>query len=122
MIILTTDLDIKSINVIPRSEVFDSFHLRDESNNTTVEYPIDSIVVNEYYTTLFIDFTDPNKQLEENKFYNLALYNGSELVPIFRDRVFCTNQAVFTFSSNIVGGIYRYNGIETPNEYITYGQ
>lgn len=53
----------------------------------------------ENYDTLIVG--SPNLDfLEENKFYNLVAQFGTTNEIIYKDRVFCTNQPIATYSIN----------------------
>jgi len=121
MLILNSTLETKELIITPRSEVMDLFQLTDESSNITNEYDIRDIIVNEYYTTIFIDFSDPLKPLIQNRFYMVNIYNQGAL--IFRDKIFCTDQSVFTYSVNVLNdGENTYKSKPSLNEYIPYGE
>lgn len=121
MNILTSSLGLKELVITPRVFVFDSFQLTDEIGNTMEQYDIVGILVGEYYATITIDFTDPLKQLIQNRFYILNLYNGLDLA--FRGKIFCTDQSVFTYSVNTLNnGTNTYVSRPSTNEYITYGE
>ncbi len=121
MLILNSTLETKELIITPRGEVMDLFELTDESSNITVEYDIRDIIIGEYYTTVFIDFSDPLKPLIQNRFYMVNIFGGGALV--YRDKVFCTDQSVFTYSPNVLNnGDNKYISKQSTNEYIPYGE
>jgi tagatose-1,6-bisphosphate aldolase non-catalytic subunit AgaZ/GatZ len=63
----------------------------------------------DYYDTLEAEFS-----LVENHFYILVIKDGTTI--IYRDKIFCTDQNLVTFSVN--NGQYVSNS--TTNEFIVY--
>jgi hypothetical protein len=66
--------------------------LTNETTNVTVEYAITCTQVS-YYLTFSKVLT-----LEEGHFYTMVIQQNNEL--IYRDKVFCTNQTIGTYSVN----------------------
>lgn len=93
MIILQEIGTPQSFSFIPRNTVYDSMFITDDQTNTEVEVTIDSNVNGDYYDTITATF-----DIKENHFYDLTIKNGSDI--IHKDRIFCTNQAVATYSVN----------------------
>ena len=116
MIILKVDTNPQSFKFIPRSKTYDGLFLKDESTNIETEITIDSSASNDYYETITATFHTvvPAYDLVENRFYRLLVKNGTDIV--YRDRVFCTNQTISTYSVN--DGIYDSNA--STNEFIIY--
>ena len=91
MKILTTSANAQTISVIPRTYPNTAtLSLRDDSTNTSVSYNLvkdaDYVVTNDkiVITQAF--------SLTEGRFYDLKIeYNSA---PIYKDKVFCTDQAV----------------------------
>ena len=108
MITLTTDTTPQTFVFIPRSG-FDIVEITDDQTNVTVEITPYTFTQGDYYSTLEAEFS-----LVENHFYNLVIKKGGSIV--YRDRIFCTNQSLVTFSVN--NGQYVSNS--TTNEFIVY--
>jgi hypothetical protein len=109
MIVLNVSELSQIISFIPRDENYDTLELTDEQTNDTTEVEILDSVVGEYYHTIEGIF-----DLVENHFYMLVLKNGSDIV--FKDKVFCTNQPLVSFSVN--NG--QYVSSTTTNDFIIY--
>lgn len=109
MIVLTTDTEAQSFVFIPRGSTFDTVEITDDQTNQTVTIEDWEFTEGDYYSTLEAEFS-----LVENHFYNLEIKNGTEI--IYRDRIFCTDQPVVSFSVN--NGQYVSN--TTANTFIVY--
>jgi len=109
MIVLTTDLTPQTFVFIPRSSTFDTVEITDDQTNETVVIEGWAYTEGDYYSTLEAEYT-----LVENHFYNLEIKNGTEI--IYRDRIFCTDQPIVSFSVN--NGQYVSN--TTTNTFIVY--
>jgi hypothetical protein len=109
MIVLTTELTPQTFNFIPRSSDFDLVQITDELTNKTVVIDTYTFTEGDYYSTLESEFN-----LVENRFYILTIKNG--LATVYKDKIFCTNQSLVTFSVN--NGQYVSNS--TTNEFIVY--
>ena len=109
MIILTTDTNPQSFVFIPRNHTFDYVGITDEQTGVTVEISNYTHTIGDYYDTLEAEFN-----LVENHFYDLLIVNGA--VVVYKDRIFCTDQPISSFSVN--NGQYVSNG--TTNEFIVY--
>jgi len=109
MIILTTENVLtQTFPLITRGGTLTDIVLKDEQTN--VEIPLSyTITQGSYYTIIQAIFN-----LVENHFYTLTCFNDSEI--IYRDKVFCTDQPIVTFSVN--NGQYTSN--TTTNEFIVY--
>jgi hypothetical protein len=81
----------------------------DDQTNVTVVITPYTFTEGDYYSTLEAEFS-----LVENHFYNLVIKDGANVV--YRDRIFCTDQSLVTFSVN--NGQYVSNS--TTNEFIVY--
>tara|TARA_R100000234_G_C4895410_1_gene133336 strand:- start:264 stop:593 length:330 start_codon:yes stop_codon:yes gene_type:complete len=93
MIILQQIGTEQSIRFIPRSQTYDSLFITDDQTNTEVQVSISSSSQGDYYDTISASFS-----LSENHFYNLEIRNGSDVV--YKDKIFCTNQATDSYSIN----------------------
>ena len=109
MIILTTDTRPQNIVFIPRSSSFDTVLITDDQTNETVSITPYTYTQGGYYDEIEAEFN-----LVENHFYNLLIKDGD--IVIYRDRIFCTDQSLVTFSVN--NGQYVSNS--TTNEFIVY--
>jgi hypothetical protein len=109
MIILTTENVLtQTFPLITRGGTLTDIVLKDEQTN--VEILLSYITTQgSYYTIIQAIFN-----LVENHFYTLTCFNDSEI--IYRDKVFCTDQSIVTFSVN--NGQYTSN--TTTNEFIVY--
>jgi hypothetical protein len=109
MIILTTSTNDQDFVFIPRNKVFDYVAITDDQTNVTTEITGYTYTQGEYYDTFEAEFN-----LVENHFYDLVFINGATVV--YKDRIFCTNQNVNTFTVNK----NQYTGNSTTNEFIVY--
>jgi hypothetical protein len=108
MIVLTTSPSAQTFSFIPR-DTPTSMVLTDDQTNTPVTVVITSQTTGDYVNTITADFT-----LEEGHFYDLVLYKNTDIV--YKDRIFCTDQNIVTFSVN--NGQYTSN--TTSNTFIVY--
>ena len=109
MIVLTTEITPQTFNLIPRSSTFDLVQITDELTNKTVVIDTYTFTEGDYYSTFEAEFN-----LVENRFYILTIKDGNQTV--YKDKIFCTNQSLVTFSVN--NGQYVSNS--TTNEFIVY--
>jgi len=109
MIVLQETNDPQTFSFIPRSDSYDALFLTDDQTNVEIEVTIDDSVVGDYINTITATF-----DIIEGHFYNLVLKDGADVV--YKDKVFCTNQPVVSFSVN--NGQYVSNS--TTNDFIVY--
>ena len=109
MIVLTTDTTPQTFVFIPRNSSFDTVEITDEQTNVMVSIDTYTHTEGDYYDTLEAEFI-----LVENHFYTLVIKDGATIV--YRDKIFCTDQPLVTFSVN--NGQYVSNS--TTNEFIVY--
>lgn len=108
MIILREQLSAQNLYVTIDGEDADTIVLRDEETNE--ETIIDcTFSIDKYYAVTNLVFP-----IKENKFYTLTIKNGNTVV--YKDKIFCTNQTIETFSVNKNAYIQH----TTDNEYIIY--
>jgi hypothetical protein len=111
MIVLQNTSDSQTFNFIPRSYTQGTTYtikITNETTNTEIYSSTStSFTANDYYYQHSDTFT-----LVEDTMYNLEIKAGSEL--IFRDKIFCTNQTVSTYSVN--NNAYTENSID--NDFI----
>jgi len=109
MIILTTENVLtQTFPLITRGGTLTDIVLKDEQTNVEILLSY-TTTQGSYYTIIQAIFN-----LVENHFYTLTCFNDSEI--IYRDKVFCTDQPIVTFSVN--NGQYTSN--TTTNEFIVY--
>ena len=107
MVILQQSASEQSIRFIPRTSTYDGLFITDDQTNTEVEITIASSVQGDYFDTINATFS-----ILENHFYNLEIRNGNTVV--YKDKIFCTNQAVNSYSVNEG----KYTSIPSNNEFI----
>jgi hypothetical protein len=109
MIILQETATAQSFSFIPRSSAYNTLQITDEQTGVTTNVTITSSVTGSYYDTITATFS-----LEENHFYTLTLKQNTDIV--YKDKIFCTNQTIPTFSVN--NGQYVVN--TSNNDFILY--
>ena len=109
MIILTTTAVAQQLKFIPREYTASSIVITDQDTNTPVTYTGLTFTTDRYYLQGNVIF---NPILVEGRFYTLKVFNGTSVV--YRDMIFCTDQAISTYSIN--DGVYTKH--ETTNEYV----
>lgn len=92
MIILKEQNTAQSLSFIPREYNATTIVLRNQSTGSETIITA-SFVLSGYYLTTTTIF-----DLKQNTFYNLTIKNGSNIV--YKDIVFCTNQANDTYTVN----------------------
>ena len=93
MIILQEIATQQTFSFIPRSQTYDGLFITDDQTNTEVQVTIDANTNGDYYDTISAIF-----DIKQNHFYDLVIKNGTDIV--HKDRIFCTNQPVATYSVN----------------------
>jgi hypothetical protein len=92
MIILREQETAQTLNAIIYGSDADTIVLRDEETN--IETEIDAVFsISKYYVSTSVIFP-----IKENKYYTLTIKDGTNIV--YRDKIFCTNQALSTYSIN----------------------
>jgi hypothetical protein len=109
MIVLTTSTSAQTFSFIPRSSAIGTMKITDEQTNVTEIVDIITLSANSYVNTIEAEFN-----LIEGHMYTLLLLNGNTVV--YKDKLFCTDQPIATFSVN--NGQYISN--TTSNEFIVY--
>lgn len=109
MIILQEVGTAQSFSFIPRSDSYNTLQITDEQTGVTTNVTITSFVIGQYYHTITATFS-----LKENHYYTLTLKQNTDIV--YKDKVFCTNQSIPTFSVN--NGQYIVN--TSNNDFILY--
>lgn len=93
MIVLKEIGTAQTIRFIPtRKNSGTSMVLRNESTKVSTTYSITTTATS-YYST-FTKILD----LKQGHFYEMTILDGTDLV--YRDKVFCTNQTIETYSVN----------------------
>jgi len=108
MIILKKQTTAQSLTFIPREYNATTIVLRNETTNEETTITATFSLSNYYLTTTTVF------DLKENTFYNLTIKNGSNIV--YKDIVFCTNQANDTYTVNQ----NQYVANVTTNEFKIY--
>lgn len=109
MIILQEVGTPQSFSFIPRQDTYNTLQITDEQTGVTTNVTISTNVIGQYYNTITATFS-----LKENHYYTLTLKQNTDVV--FKDKVFCTNQSIPTFSVN--NGQYIVN--TSNNDFILY--
>jgi hypothetical protein len=109
MIVLTPSTSAQTFSFIPRFENYTTMAITDEETNVTTTIAITSSTQGGYVNTITATFA-----LRDNHTYTLLLKFGSLIC--HKDKLFCTNQSISTFSVN--NGQYKSN--TTTNEFIVY--
>jgi hypothetical protein len=92
MIILKPIGTAQTLKFIPREYSATKVVLRDEITGTETEIT-GTFTQDDYYLTSDLVFS-----LSEGRFYNLTVYNSSDIV--YKDKIFCTSKEVLTYSIN----------------------
>jgi len=109
MIVLTTSTSAQTFSFIPRFENYTTMSITDEQTNDTTSVSITSSTQGGYANTITATFA-----LVEGHTYTLLLNNGTTIC--HKDKVFCTDQTISTYTVN--DGQYISN--QTTNEFIVY--
>lgn len=116
MIVLQSSTNSQTFSFIPREYTQGNTYtikMINESSNTEVFSATTTAFTEvDYYYQYTDSFVLNNKTLEENTMYMLEIKNGNDVV--FKDKVFCTNQNVTTYSVN--KDVYTSN--TTANDFI----
>ena len=108
MIILRKQTTAQSLTFIPREYSANTIVLRNETTNEETTITV-TFALSSYYLTTSTIF-----DLKENTFYNLTIKNNSNIV--YKDIIFCTNQANSTYTINE----NQYVANVTTNEFKIY--
>ena len=96
MIHLTTSASTQTLKIIPRSYASSvSMILRDDSTNTSTTYSSISTSTDKNYLVISQALSPV---LVEGRFYDLTIKEGSNV--IYKDKVFCTDQTISSYSVN----------------------
>ena len=96
MIHLTTSASAQTLKIIPRSYASSvSMILRDDSTNTSTTYSSISTSTDKNYLVVSQALSPV---LVEGRFYDLTIKEGSNV--IYKDKVFCTDQTISSFTVN----------------------
>ena len=110
MIILRTIATAQQLKFIPREYAASSIQIVDQDTNTPVDYTGLTFITDKYYLKGDVIFSP---LLVEGRFYTLKVLNGSNNI-VYRDMIFCTDQAVSTYTIN--KDVYIKN--VTTNQYV----
>jgi hypothetical protein len=92
MIILREQATAQTLSAIIYGSNANAIVLRDEETNIEVELNC-TFSIDRYYVT-----TSKIFPIKQNKYYMLTILNGTDVV--YRDKVFCTNQTIESYSIN----------------------
>jgi hypothetical protein len=92
MIILKEQSTAQTLSAIIYGSNADTIVLRDEETNIETEIQTE-FFIDKYFLTASVIFP-----IKENKYYTLTIKDGTNIV--YRDKIFCTNQALETYSIN----------------------
>jgi hypothetical protein len=108
MIILREQDTAQNLNAIIYGSNADAIILRDEETNIETEIAC-VFSIDKYYVT-----TSVILPIKESKYYTLTIKDGTNIV--YRDKIFCTNQTLETYSINKDAYVQH----ATTNEYKIY--
>jgi len=109
MIILQDYITPQTFSFISREKNYQVMTIKDESTGVETSVAIEDLVQGDYVDSITASFA-----LIQNRYYMLKITDGAKVV--FLDKVFCTNQAIQTYSVN--NDTYTSNA--SNNEYIVY--
>ena len=92
MIILKEQETAQTLSAIIYGSDADTIVLRDEETNIETEIEA-TFSIDKYFVTTSVIFP-----IKENKYYTLTIKDGTNIV--YRDKIFCTNQSLSTYSIN----------------------
>ena len=102
MVILQSSTNNQTFSFIPREYTAGTTYtikMKDESSNSEAfSATATTFTAVDYYYQYSAAFVLNNKTLKENTMYMLEIKDGNNVV--FKDKVFCTNQNVTTYSVN----------------------
>jgi len=102
MIILQSSTNAQTFSFIPREYTQGttySIKIKDESSNSEAfTATTTTFTAVDYYYQYSASFVLNSKTLKQNTMYMLEIKDGNNVV--FKDKVFCTNQNVTTYSVN----------------------
>jgi len=105
-----------TINFIPREKIESSntyeIIITSESENKAILTDSSPVIGNESFYNTYTT----NQTLKEGEFYTINITSSTNSFSIFRDKIFCTNQAVGSFEIN--NGVYTSHA--SNNEFIYY--
>jgi hypothetical protein len=109
MIILQESNSAQAFSFVPRSTTYNTLTLTDEQTGVTSTVTITATATASYHQRIQATFN-----IKQNHFYTLEVKNNSDVV--FKDKVFCTNQSIDTFSVNTS----QYTSNSSNNDFIIY--
>ena len=108
MIILKEQIEAQTFSFIPRELNATTIVLRNETTGK------ETSITTEFYLSDYYLTTTSVFDLKENTFYNLTIKNNNDIV--YKDKIFCTNQSVDTYTVNK----NQYVSNVTDNEFKIY--
>ena len=106
MIILQSTASAQDLFFIPREYVADTMIIKNETTNTEVTFAI-TPTISTYYMVV-----NEVLDLVQDTYYTLTVKNGTDIV--YKDMIFCTNQAVTSYTVNND----EYIANDTTNDFI----
>jgi len=106
MIILQSTASAQDLFFIPREYVADTMIIKNETTNTEVSFAI-TPTISTYYMVV-----NEVLDLVQDTYYTLTIKNGTDIV--YKDMIFCTNQAVTSYTVNND----EYIANDTTNDFI----
>ena len=111
MIVLQESASAQNLDFIPRSftsgNTYNVTIVNEQTNTEVYNQDVDTITENLYYNRHNAIF-----DVKQDNFYMVTVKSGIDVV--FKDKVFCTNQAITDFTVNDS----QYTEQETTNEFI----
>jgi len=111
MIVLQESASAQNLDFIPRSftsgNTYNVTIVNEQTNTEVYNQDVDTITENLYYNRLNAIFG-----VKQDNFYMVTVKSGGDV--IFKDKVFCTNQAITDFTVNDS----QYTEQNTTNEFI----
>ena len=111
MIVLQESASAQNLDFIPRSftsgNTYNVTIVNEQTNTEVYNQDVDTITENLYYNRLNAIF-----DVKQDNFYMVTVKSGIDV--IFKDKVFCTNQAITDFTVNDS----QYTEQDTTNEFI----
>lgn len=94
MVVLRQSASSQAVRFIPTREgIITKCVLRDETTNVETTYDVTT------YSSSYFRYFEKILTLEEGKYYDMELKTSADAL-VHKDRIFCTNQSVDTYSIN----------------------
>jgi hypothetical protein len=96
MIVLGTQIGVKSVAICPKTNDIIVCSVLDEAENKYYDLEVVSVIEDQYYTTFTFD---QSIEFVEGRFYMMYLYDSNQNVA-HREKIYCTDQPIATYSVN----------------------